>query len=162
MKKIILIAIVCIVSANLFSQTYKLETVFLDEISNTYLSHWKVLESSNNNQADTFSLWGYQLYFDDWVNGAYEVGYFKGNAKEMYTLLTQINEFTEKYKNEDKVLTYILGVQVKTLKQFGFKYTLVYDKERKVVCKFTQKQWTGILDKFVLYCDNQKINYRQN
>jgi len=160
MKKIILIAIVCIASSNLFSQTYKLEPVYLDGISNTYLSYWKVLESPNNNPVDTFSLWGYQLYFDDWVNGSYEVEYFKGNAKEMYTLLTHINEFTEKYKNEDKVTTYILGVQVKTLKQLGFKYTLVYDKERKVVCKFNQKQWTGILNKFVLYCENQNINYR--
>ena len=159
MKKTILIAIVCIISANLFSQTYKLETVFTDQVSETYLSHWKVLESTNTNQVDTFSLWGYQRYFDDWANGAYEVEYYKGNAKEMYMFLNQIIEFSEKYKEDDKVLTHISGVQVKTFKRLGFKYTLVYDKEFKVICMFNQKQWTKILAKFVLYCENQKINY---
>jgi len=161
MKRKIIIAVVCILSANIFSQTYKLKTVFTDKVSETYLSHWKVLESANNNdQVDTFSLWGYQLYFDDWVNGAYEVEYFKGNAREIYLFLNKIIEFSEKYKEDDKVLTHISGVQVKTLKWLGFKYTLVYDKECKVLCKFKQKQWAEILGKFVLYCENQKINYK--
>lgn len=159
MKKTILIAVVCIISANLFSQTYKLETVFTDKVSETYLSHWKVLESTNINPVDTFSLWGYQRYFDDWVDGAYEVEYYKGNAKEIYIFLNQIIGFSEKYKEEDKVITHISGVQVKTLKHLSFKYTLVYDKECKVICKFNQKQWTEILAKFVSYCEYQKINY---
>ena len=159
MKRTILIAVICIISANLFSQTYKLETVFTDKASETYLSHWKVLESTNINQVDTFSLWGYQRYFDDWANGAYEVEYYKGNAKDIYMFLNQIIGFSEKYKEEDKVLTHISGVQVKTLKQLGFKYTLVYDKESKVICKFNQKQWSEILAKFMSYCENQKINY---
>ena len=159
MKRIILVAVVCIISSNLFSQTYKLETVFTDIVSETYLSHWKVIESTNTNQVDTFSLWGYQRYFDDWVYGAYEVEYYKGNTKEIYIFLNQIIGFSEKYKEEDKVLTHISGVQVKTLKQRSFKYTLVYDKECKVICKFEQKQWKEILTKFESYCENQKINY---
>ena len=161
MKKTILIAVVCMISANLFSQTYKLETVFTDKFPETYLSHWKVLESTNINQVDTFSLWGYQRYFDDWVDGVYEVEYYKGNAKETYLFLNQLIGFSEKYKEEDKVLTYISGVQVKIFKQLGFKFTLVYDKDRKVSCKINQKQWTEMLDKFVLYCEQQKIVYTE-
>jgi hypothetical protein len=160
MKRKILIAAVCIISANLFSQTYKLETVLTDKVTETYLSHWKVLENKNVNQIDTFSLWGYQRYFDDWANGAYEVEYYKGNAKETYTFLNHIIQFTEEYKEEDKVLTHISGVQVKTLKELSFKYTLVYDKENKVICKFNLKQWTEMLAKFVSYCENQQINYK--
>lgn len=159
MKKNILVAVVCIISVNIFSQTYKLEAVFTDKFTETYLSHWKILESTNINQIDTFSLWGYQRYFDDFVNGAYEVEYYKGNAKETYNFLNQIIEFTEKYKEEDKIITQIAGVQVKTLKELSFRYTLIYDSEKKVVCKFNLKQLKEILAKFVSYCENQKISY---
>jgi len=160
MKRRILIAVVCMISANLFSQTYKLETVFTEKVSETYLSHWKVLESTNINQVDTFTLWGYQLYFDNWANGAYEVEYYKGNAKETYLFLNHIIGFTEKYKDEDEVVTSISGVRVKTLKLFWYKTTLVYEKENKVSCKFNLNQWTEIRSKFVSYCDDQKINYK--
>jgi hypothetical protein len=160
MKRRILIAVVCMISANLFSQTYKLETVFTEKVSETYLSHWKVLDSTNINQVDTFSLWGYQLYFDNWANGAYEVEYYKGNAKETYLFLNHIIGFTEKYKDEDEVVTSISGVRVKTLKLFWYKTTLVYEKENKVSCKFNLNQWTEIRSKFVSYCDDQKINYK--
>ena len=160
MKRRILIAVVCMISANLFSQTYKLETVFTEKVSETYLSHWKVLDSTNINQVDTFTLWGYQLYFDNWANGAYEVEYYKGNAKETYLFLNHIIGFTEKYKDEDEVVTSISGVRVKTLKLFWYKTTLVYEKENKVSCKFNLNQWTEIRSKFVSYCDDQKINYK--
>ena len=159
MKKIILITIICFISTNIFSQTYKLETVFSDKISETYLSHWKALD--NDSKIDTFSLWGYQLYYDDWSRGCYEVEYFKGNAREMFNFLTKILEFTEKYKEEDKVVTHILGIQVKTIKQLGFKYTLVYEKEHKVTCMFNQKQWTDMLVKFESYCNNLNINFKE-
>jgi len=158
MKKIILIAIICFISTHLFSQTYKLETVFSDKISETYLSHWKALDVPC--KADTFSLWGYQLYFDDCTKGAYEVDYFKGSAKETYRFLTGILDFTEKYKEVDKVVTHIKGVQVRTLKQLGFSYTLVFEKDNKVVCMFNQKQWNAILAKFEYYCTNLEINYK--
>lgn len=160
MKRIILIAAVCIISTNLFSQTYKLETIFSDKVSETYLSHWKVIESTEEKNINTFSLWGYQLYFDDWAKGAYETKYFKGNAKETFRFLTEINQFSEEYKNEDKVVTHIQGVQVRTMKQLGFKYTLVYDKENKVVCMFNQKQWQEMLNQFISYCDEMRIDYK--
>jgi len=162
MKRIIPIVAICIISTNLFSQTYKLETIFSDKVTETYLSHWKVIEPLNDVSISTFSLWGYQLYFDDWTKGVYEVEYFKGNANETFRFLTEINQFSEKYKNEDKILTHILGVQVKTVKQLGFKYTLVYDKENKVICMFTQKQWLAMLTELVSYCDKMNIDYKQN
>lgn len=152
MKREILIAVVCILSANLFSQTYKLETVFTDRNSETYLSHWKVLENTNTNQVDTFSLLG--------ITKTHETEYYKGSAKEIYVFLNQLVKFSEKYKEEDKVLTYISGVQVKTLRQVGIKCTLVYDKERKIFWTVYQKRWTEMLDKFVSYCEKQNINYK--
>jgi hypothetical protein len=160
MKKILLFTIVCLVSVTLFSQTYKLETVFFDNLlDKTYLSHWKLLENTNNTQIDTFSLWGYQNYFDSRDNGSYEVEYFKGNSKEVYQFLKHIVEFSEKYKEEDNILTHISNVQVRISTYFGYKQTLVYDKECKVICKFNLKQWAGILNKYVSYCEAQKINY---
>ena len=161
MRRKILIAVVCIISANLFSQTYKLETVFSDNISDKiYLSHWKILEDENNMQIDTFSLWGYQNYFDSRDDGSYEVEYFKGNSKDVYKFINQIVNFSKKYKNEDNILTHISNIQVKISTYFGYKYTLVYDKEHKVVCKFTLKRWVDILTKYVAYCESQKINYK--
>ena len=161
MKRITLITVVCILTANLFSQTYKLETVFFDNLMDkTYLSHWKLLENENNNHTEIFSLWGYQNYFDSRDNGSYEIEYFKGNSKETYQFLSQIVEFSEKYKNDDNILTYISNIKVKVSTYFGYKNTLIYDKENKVVCRFTLKRWSEILSKFVSYCDNQNINYK--
>ncbi|MTK53626.1 hypothetical protein [Paludibacter sp.] len=161
MKKIILMALVCIVSANLFSQTYKLETVFFDNLSDkTYLSHWKLIENEKQAQTDIFSLWGYQNYFDSRDDGSYEVEYFRGNSKEVYQFLSRIVAFSEKYKNEDNIVTYISNVQVKISTYFGYKNTLVYDKEHKVICRFTLKRWSEILAKYVSYCDNRNINYK--
>ena len=160
MKKIILITAICLIATNLFSQTYKQETIFSDKVTETYLSHWKVLETTSNIEDEIFSLWGYHFYSDDASTGTYEIEYFKGSGKEMFEFLTYIIQFTEKYKDEDKILTHILGVQVKTLKQLGFKYTLVYDKENKVVCKFNLKQWSEFQSHFISYCEKLSIDYR--
>lgn len=159
LDRIVLIAIICILSTNLISQTYQLVSLFSDKVTETHLSHWKILETSHDAKNDTFSLWGYQLFYDDWVNGAYEVEYFKGNAKEVFQLLIGINQFTEKYRDEDQILTHIQGVQVKTFKRLGFKFTFVYDKERKVTCKFNQKQWSEMLTQFISYCRKLNIPY---
>ena len=162
MKKItLLLAICCLISFNLYSQTYKLETVFDENSTETYLSYWKVLEDSPSAAPDTFSLWGYQRYSESWKINAYEVEYFKGDANETFKFLKDINEFTEKYRDEDKVLTFIAGVQVKTLKKLGLKYTLVYDKERKVVCVYNQKKWMDIFNKFISFCETHGIDYNQ-
>jgi len=147
-------------STLLFSQVYKLESVFTDRIQMTNLSYWKPLEGKTGKEMpDTFALWGYHLYHDDWNTGPYEVEYFKGNAAAMHHLLQAIDAFAEKYENEDKVLTTIAGVRVKTLNQMRFKYTLVFDKENKVVCKFTRKQWRKILTDFEAFCKTNHISY---
>lgn len=159
MNRLTFIAVICIISTNLISQTYKLEPIFSDKASETYLSHWKIIENSNGAKGELFSLWGYQLYYDDWTKGAYEVEYFKGNANETYKFLMSINQFTQKYRDEDQVLNHIQGVKVKTLKRLGFKYTLVFDKERKVVCMFNQKQWSEMLTQFVSYSEKKNIPY---
>lgn len=160
MKNLILVIIILFTCTTLFSQTYKLETVF-SHPSETYLSHYKILESNIDVDSDTFSLWGHHLYYDDWVDGAYEVDYFKGNANKVFQFLTEIIQFTDTYKNEDLVLTYIYGVKVKTSKKIlGIRATLVYDREGKVACAFNQKQWTRILNDFIEYCDKHKINYK--
>jgi len=51
MKKPILIAVFGVFFMNVFSQTFKLETVFGDKVTETYLSHWKVLENTEINKA---------------------------------------------------------------------------------------------------------------
>jgi hypothetical protein len=145
MKKVML-PILLAVALHASAQTYKQETVFTDNApTKTFLSHLKNLESSSPTKNDTFSLWGYQLYFDNRNAGTYEVEYFKGNAKETYQFLNQVVEFSNKYKDEENVLTNIMHVQVKVSKYFGFKYTLVYDRDRKVTCKLNQKQWISVL-----------------
>ncbi|MBZ4190700.1 hypothetical protein [Niabella beijingensis] len=160
MKRLILSVLFVCFCSSLFSQVYKLETVFSERGQTTFLSYWKQLDKESlKERKDTFSLWGYQLYHDSWASGAYEVEYFKGSAAAMYQLLREIDAFSEKYGNEDKVLTRIEGVQVKTLRQMGFRYTLVFDRENKVVCKFTQKQWKNILTDFETFCKTNGISY---
>lgn len=149
----------CLISVYFFSQTYKLETVFSDKISETYLSHWNVLEESGPGKPELFSLWGYQRYYDNWANGAYEVEYFKGTAKETYQFLSQVVEFSRNYRDLDKVVTTISGVKVKTLRTLGYRFTLAFEKENKVACQFTLNQWNDFLTRFVVYCETREINY---
>lgn len=160
MKKLTLALLWMFCSTVLFSQVYKLEPVFTDRVQMTYLSYWKQLEGPpGQEKTNTFSLWGYQLYHDSWDTGAYEVAYFKGDAGEMHHFLRAVDAFSEKYENEDKVTTTIAGVRVKTLNQMRFKYTLVFDKDNKVVCKFTRKQWKNILTRFESFCQANQIPY---
>ena len=161
MKKIILCAIISISSVNLFSQTYKLETVFSD--SENYLSNWKVIEGTPTFKSTQFSLWGYQQYYDDAIDGVYEVEYFKGDVDETYAFLMGIVEFTKKHKNEDNMLTYISDVKVKTMNKMGIKYTLVFDKEGKVACAYNENRWIKMFNKFKSYCEEQEIplNFRK-
>jgi hypothetical protein len=49
---------------------------------------------------------------------------------------------------------------VKVSKYFGFKYTLVYDRDRKVTCKLNQKQWIAMAASYVEFCESQHIDYK--
>ena len=142
-----------------FSQVYKLETVYENKMNETYLSYWDQLENLNDNTAQSFSLWGYQKYDESTSSTPYEVEYFKGNSKEMHVFLEGIKNFAEKYSDQDKIVTFISNVKVKTIryKFFNLNYVAVFDKENKVVCYFTSKQWGAILDKFTLFCQDRNI-----
>lgn len=152
MKKTILIALISCLSVALSAQVYKLEPVFEDNVDETYLSHWNLLDARVVAANDTFALWGYHQYFDSRDKGAYEVQYFKGSAKEMYRFLYELIAFTDKYRDMDKVETRIRGVKVRTFKQLGFRYTLVFDREEKVMCMYNQRQWSEMLKKMSDYC----------
>ncbi|MFV0539342.1 MAG: hypothetical protein ACK5M3_18540 [Dysgonomonas sp.] len=148
-----------ILSANTFSQTYELVKVFEDKSNQTHLSYWDEIENPNETVSRTFSLWGYQRYDESWII-AYEVEYFKGDAVEMLHFLEVVAEFSEKYKNKDKVVTTISGVKIKSIKHGPYKHTMVFDKENKVCCYFSAKQWANIRDKFVAFCLERNINVK--
>jgi hypothetical protein len=161
MKKIILLTFACVLVSNLWAQVYKLEPIFEGSGDDTFLSHKKVLESKDSMPADSMILWGYHLYASNAQSNAYEVKYFNGTAKETYSFLKQLIDFTEKYSKEDQVVTFIHGVKVKTVKQTILRHVLsVYDTEQKVACDYTLTQWKSILSKFVDYCDKHKIIYQ--
>tara|TARA_B100000378_G_C18013032_1_gene401402 strand:+ start:717 stop:1190 length:474 start_codon:yes stop_codon:yes gene_type:complete len=156
MKKTFLILLLLTISLPVLSQTYKLESVYSD--MQNYLSYWKPLENTPNSGEEEFSLWGYQEYFDDAVNGMYEVQYFKGNTQEIFNFLQGIVDFTKKYEDQDNTLTYINRVKIKTLKKLGIKRTLVFDPEGKVAIPFNGKQWEKILEDLIDYCNENGIS----
>lgn len=161
MRKLIFISILLFMAASsTVGQTYKLESVFYDNISETYLSHMKNLDSDQQSENLTFILWGYQKYSESWIDGMYEVEYFKGDAKQIYEFLSGVVAFGEKYSKEDKVQTHILGTKVKTFNQSMFKYTFVYEPDERVACKFKAKHWESILDDLTSYCKKNKIEYK--
>lgn len=160
MKKLTLSLLSVFFSSLLFSQVYKQVTVFSDRSGENFLSYWKPLEGDTSRAGGpVFSLWGYQRYSDSWMSSAYEVEYFKGNAAAMRQFLQAVDAFSEKYEDEDKVVTFIAGVQVKTLNQKWLKYTLVFDRDNKVVCRFTRKQWKHILEAFDTFCKTNQISH---
>ncbi|MCD7931512.1 MAG: hypothetical protein LUH15_09215 [Tannerellaceae bacterium] len=126
-----------ILSINTFSQTYELVSVFEDKSNHTYLSYWDEIENLTDSTSHIFSLWGYQRYDESWIIG-YEVEYFKADAINMLLFLEAVADFSDKYKNKDKIVTYISGVKIKTVKQGAIKYTIVFDSENKVCCFFRQ------------------------
>ncbi|WP_461534330.1 hypothetical protein [Sinomicrobium sp.] len=158
MKNNSLVMLLLLITFSLSAQTYKLEEIFSDKTTETYMSHYRLIDGDNPDQL--FALWGYQRYYDDWTSGAYEVEYFKGTAREFYSFISALVHFADKYKGEDQVLSYISGVKVKTLSNILTKQTLVYDKEEKVVCSFNARQWAKIRDRFTQYAEKQHITYR--
>ncbi len=158
MKRFIFSIAMCLASISLFSQTYKLRSVFENRIKNVSLSYWDILEESEVSKADTFSLWGYQFYTDAELRG-YEVEYFKGNPEQMFNFIKKVAALAQKYRSEDRIQTYISGVKVRTFSRLGFKYTYVYDKEGRDCCVLSANKWGKMLDEFIAFCRQQNIQY---
>ncbi|WP_321331645.1 hypothetical protein [uncultured Bacteroides sp.] len=160
MRRFILSIALCLASISLFSQTYRLESLFEDKVSETRLSYWNMLDDPQPSKVDTFSLWGYKRYTDSWEY-AYEVEYFKGDPEQTFNFLTKVADFAEKYQNEDKIQTRISGMKVRTMKRGMFKYTFVYDKYERDCCPFAAKHWNEMRDKFVEFCKQMNIKYQE-
>ncbi len=158
--KLLILFSMVILSTNTFSQTYELESVFEDKKNETYLSYWDEIEKTSENSSQIFSLWGYQKYDESSWLVAYEVEYFKGDAVNMLHFLEAVAVFSDKYENKDKVVTFISGVKIKSIKQGSLKYTMAFDPENKVCCFFTSKQWGNIRDKFIAFCLEKNIDIR--
>lgn len=157
MKQYISALMACLITSGLLAQTYKLEEIFSENTTETYMSHYRLVEGDDPDE--TFALWGYQRYYDDWDSGAYEVEYFKGTAREFYGFITAVADFADKYKAEDQVLTHISGVKVKTVSKALARKTLVFDTEQKVACVYNHRQWAKIRDRFVRYAEKHNIVY---
>lgn len=157
MKKVLIGILLCF-TAGAYAQTYKLEKIFKDSPSETSLSHWRILEDTQEEPNGLFSLWGYHRYDESWTI-AYEVEYYKADAQEMYTFLSAVSDFAQKYKNEGEIITYISGVKVKYIKNGPFNYCCVFEKEGKVCCSFSAAQWKKITEKFASYCEKNEIGY---
>lgn len=159
MKKILTsLFFAMILSIPAYSQVVKLEQVFGDRVSQTYLSFHKHLEGDTT-ENPVFSLWGFQRYDESWII-AYEVEYFKGSATEMFHFLNEVVAFAEKYQNESGILTVISEVKVKTAYQTSPRYTQVFDPDGKVCCQFRYREWNRILDDFKMFCEKNAIQYR--
>ena len=117
----------------------------------------RVIEGGTSGE-HTFMLWGYQ-YYDDSSNTPYETEYFRSGPKEMHTFLSSVLRFTAKHKDTDRILSYISGVKVKTIKTMGLRYTLVFEREGKVCCRLTEKQLVQMLDSFARFCTENGIPY---
>jgi len=144
-----------------FSQVYNLQTVYEYGQMSFYLSHWKVIDSpTDSTEYDTFSLWGYQRYGESWVDNAYEVEYFKGNAKDTFRFLNELIIFRKRYNDKNKYVAYIQGVKVKTQYLWKRQLLLVFDKEGKVAVVLDEKMNTAMLDNFVQYCKKNNIAYQ--
>lgn len=160
MKKSLVIFTLSLFSTGLFSQVYNLQTVYKNQ-STLFLSHWVVVEVPTDSiKSDTFSLWGYQKYGESWVDNAYEVEYFKGNAKDTYRFLNELIKFRKKYNDKENYVTYIQGVKVKSQYFWKRQLLLVFDKEGKVAVVLDEKMITTMFNNFIQYCEKNNIAYQ--
>jgi len=157
MKKILFIAFFILATAiPAGAQVYKMDNVY-EMGYESILSYMRVIEGEGSGE-HTFLLWGHQYYGED-ANTAYEADYYRAGAVEMYTFLRSALDFTVKYRETDRVLTYISGVKLRTIKTMGFRYTLIFDKEGKVCCRMTEKYLEQMLASFVRFCTENGIIY---
>lgn len=159
MKRLLFIVFsVCFLSLSAQGQIYKLDNVY-EMGYEGILSYMRVIEGDAPDE-HTFILWGYQ-YHGESYNTAYEVEYYRGGAKETHDFLSSALAFTRKYKDTDRVLSYISGVKVRTAKEMKFRYTFVFDKEGKVCCRLTEKYLAQMFDSFTRFCTENGIRYSE-
>ncbi|MCL2651966.1 MAG: hypothetical protein FWD60_13225 [Candidatus Azobacteroides sp.] len=81
------------------------------------------------------------------------------NANEMYLFLKGINDFLEKYKNDDNVTMDVCGNSVSRYKIGSSKGLLIQDYQKKGLVDFSDKEVGNLLDTFKKYCEKEKINF---
>lgn len=155
--KFLLLFIFCSFAGNLFSQTYEKTNLLNKHVT---FSHLRLLEDKQTSDGDIFEIRGQKTYLDDEKSSSYQVSYFKGDAKEMCTFLSSLVELSEYVDTKDGVVAYINGVRVESFSTLGVHSLRVFDREEKVYCYYTVKQWSKIFDTFTAYCDENKIVYR--
>ncbi len=155
MKRLLLTVLISAICANLFSQVYKMENVY----KNLGISfcHLKILEDTTHSCNNLFVIWGNQSYSD---NRYYEVEYFKGDAKTTNTFITSILKMFLLQSDDDIILSYIFGTQVKIQNGLFRTGAYIFDNERKTYCAITSIQLNEIYHLFTAYCARNGITYK--
>ena len=107
------------ISNQVSSQIFKINDIYNSAFIN--FSHWKVLEQTERAVSDSFLLWEEKQYSES-LSSNYKIQYYKADAKNMFSFLNELVQFTEKYRNENNMLTFIKGVQVITVKGRNTEY----------------------------------------
>jgi hypothetical protein len=84
---------------------------------------------------------------------------YDNSANDMYLFLKGINDFLEKYKNDNNVTMDINGNSVSRYKIGTKKGLLIQDYKKRGLVDFSDKEVCDLLNNFKKYCEKAKINY---
>lgn len=153
----LLLFILCSFAENMFAQTYEKTNLLNKQVT---FSHLRLLDDAQPSGGDIFEIRGKETYLDDEKSSSYQVSYFKGDAQETYAFLSSLVELAEYVDTKDGVVAYINGVRVESCNALIGHSFRVFDKEERVYCYYTVRQWSKVFDTFATYCDENKIVYR--